>query len=73
MPVEKESLMTATRPGKGVAEELQAERRSKALRALIERLIATVTPPARTEDSESIQTARAFLLGSRSTYGQIGL
>lgn len=65
--------MTATRPGKGVAEDLQAERHFEALHTLTERLIAAVTSPVLTEDPESVQAARISSLGSRSKYGYIGL
>jgi hypothetical protein len=48
-PVKKESLMTATRPGKVLAEELQAESHSATLHLTIARLIEAVAPHAPTE------------------------
>jgi hypothetical protein len=48
-PVKKESLMTATRPGKALAEELQAKSHSATLHPTIARLIEAVASHALTE------------------------
>ena len=47
--VKKESLMTATRPGKALAEELQAESHSATLHPTMARLIEAVASHVLTE------------------------
>jgi hypothetical protein len=49
MPVKKESLMTATRPGKALAEGLRAESHSATLHTTMARLIEAVASHALTE------------------------